>query len=215
MEDDRERIFASIRRGIRGIEKFTAARSNRSPMKSTISHDFQSLFDAFSSELRSLGGDAVALEREADILEFVLEKTGSTDNVFVYDGISRDYGTTVRKIGEQRAIKISTEFDGSRHSASLFDAAISSCAACIAETGTVVIENSPRLPAALAPKLFVFADPGKLIPSLDDFFAAEYRDFVGSNLFLITGPSRTADIEKELVTGVHGPKEVYIIFLQH
>jgi L-lactate dehydrogenase complex protein LldG len=38
-----------------------------------------------------------------------------------------------------------------------------------------------------------------------------YKDKLPSLITLASGPSRTADIEKTLVVGVHGPKEVYCI----
>lgn len=215
MQDDRENIFGLIRHGLRGFEKLTAKRSNRSPLKTAIDHDFQSLFNKFYSELKVLGGDAVVLAGWEGISKFVIEKTTSDENIFVYPGASQNYESTVSEIQKHRAIRTSSEFDGNKHEASLFGTAISTCVACIAETGTVAIEGKLRLPAALASKLFIIADTDKLIPSLDELFTDEFRDFVGSNLFLITGPSRTADIEKELVTGVHGPKEVCVIFVQH
>jgi L-lactate dehydrogenase complex protein LldG len=70
-----------------------------------------------------------------------------------------------------------------------------------------------RLPAALAPKLFVVVDSGQLLASLDEFFTDSFGNTDASNLFLITGPSRTADIEKQLVKGVHGPKEIVVLFI--
>ena len=48
------------------------------------------------------------------------------------------------------------------------------------------------------------------MPGLDELFAA-VGDDLPSALAIITGPSRTADIEQILVIGVHGPGEVHVV----
>lgn len=89
----------------------------------------------------------------------------------------------------------------------------------IAETGTVVLESTPeaiRLASTLPPKHFVLLDPRKI---LSDSLAAtpllrRFHQKQPSNyLAYITGPSRTADIERVLTIGVHGPKELHILML--
>jgi L-lactate dehydrogenase complex protein LldG len=47
------------------------------------------------------------------------------------------------------------------------------------------------------------------------FLQKKYRDKLPSQISFATGPSRTADIEKTLVVGVHGPKEVYCFLLDN
>jgi L-lactate dehydrogenase complex protein LldG len=42
----------------------------------------------------------------------------------------------------------------------------------------------------------------------------KYGDKLPSQIVFATGPSRTADIEKTLVVGVHGPKEVYLFLVE-
>ncbi len=42
----------------------------------------------------------------------------------------------------------------------------------------------------------------------------KYQGNIPSMISLTTGPSRTADIEKTLVVGVHGPKEVYVFLVE-
>ena len=42
----------------------------------------------------------------------------------------------------------------------------------------------------------------------------KYPDNYPSMISLITGPSRTADIEKTLVMGAHGPKELYVFLIE-
>lgn len=219
MKDSRERIFAAIRHGLRGPEKDTTKEKEQPPQNGTLVVNFEGLFDQFSSELKKLEGDAAVFDNEESASKYIADHAG--ENVFVYDGLLSRYKNLLH--GIKKPVRSSSDFDSGydRREAAVFDSAVSPCVACVAETGTVVVANDMRLPAALATKLFIIAEPQSLLPSLDELFTDKYRDFSawipsgkGSNLFLITGPSRTADIEKELVTGVHGPKEVYVIFIK-
>ena len=90
----------------------------------------------------------------------------------------------------------------------------------IAETGTCVIipaSGSSRLVSLLPPVHIALIERGQVLPSLDELFTLRRRDFMngdlGSYMNLITGPSRTADIEYQLVTGVHGPGEVHMVLI--
>ena len=90
----------------------------------------------------------------------------------------------------------------------------------IAETGTCVIipgTGSSRLVSLLPPVHIALVERGQVLPTLDELFTLRRRDFVdgalGSYMNLITGPSRTADIEYKLVTGVHGPGEVHMVLI--
>ena len=90
----------------------------------------------------------------------------------------------------------------------------------IAETGTCVIipaAGASRLVSLLPPVHIALVERGQVLPSLDELFTMRRRDFasgeLGSHMNLITGPSRTADIEYKLVTGVHGPGEVHMVLV--
>lgn len=87
----------------------------------------------------------------------------------------------------------------------------------IAETGTCVLIPSAqvsRLVSLLPPVHIAIVNRGEVLPSLDELFALRRKDFLdgklGSHMNLISGPSRSADIEYTLVTGVHGPGQVHI-----
>lgn len=90
----------------------------------------------------------------------------------------------------------------------------------IAETGTCVIipkTGVSRLASLLPPVHIALIRRGQTLPSLDELFtlrrAAFAADSLGSYMNLITGPSRTADIEYKIVTGVHGPGEVHMVLI--
>ena len=93
----------------------------------------------------------------------------------------------------------------------------------IAETGSVVLvprRGLGRL-VSLAPPIHVaLVRPGDVVESLEDFLTLRRLAYhrggpaPGSYVNIITGPSRTADIEQTLVIGVHGPKEAHMVILE-
>jgi L-lactate utilization protein LutC len=97
------------------------------------------------------------------------------------------------------------------------DVGISGADFLIAETGSVVLRASsqePRSLSLLPPVHIVVAERAQLVSDLFDVFEAILPDRVPglpSCLSLITGPSKTGDIELRLVTGVHGPGEIHVI----
>ncbi|WP_276479912.1 LutC/YkgG family protein [Paraflavitalea pollutisoli] len=99
------------------------------------------------------------------------------------------------------------------------DAAITTCEWLVARTGTIVMstgQQSGRTVSVYAPIHICIAYTSQLVYDIRDGLQAA-REKYGNDLpTLITfasGPSRTADIEKTLVVGVHGPKEVYVFLV--
>ncbi len=90
------------------------------------------------------------------------------------------------------------------------DLGITGADAALAETGTLALRSSPSQPAAvsLMPRvhLAIFR-PEVICPDLSQLFAMVKYD---KHVVLVSGPSRTADIEKTLALGVHGPKALYV-----
>ncbi len=83
----------------------------------------------------------------------------------------------------------------------------------IAETGTVALQVEPskgRLLSMLPPAHVALLSERKLLMNAAEFFQKFRPGDKGSLLTLVTGPSRTADIEKTLVIGVHGPGRWYV-----
>lgn len=90
----------------------------------------------------------------------------------------------------------------------------SSALCAIAETGTVVEAagaGKGRLLSVLPPCHLVFLSQGDLMMNHREFFERRRLGSQGSALTFVTGPSRTADIEKQLVLGVHGPKKWFVV----
>jgi len=97
------------------------------------------------------------------------------------------------------------------------DAGISECDALVAQTGSVLVTSRSaggRALSVLPPHHVVLARKDQLIGDLPDAFTLLKRSYVGefpSFMSLITGPSRTGDIERILVLGAHGPKKLTIV----
>ena len=83
----------------------------------------------------------------------------------------------------------------------------------LADTGSVVLAASPDEPRAnsLLPAVHVsLLAEDRILPGLPELFEA-LGGKLPSALAIVTGPSRSGDIEQTLVVGVHGPGEVHIV----
>jgi len=100
------------------------------------------------------------------------------------------------------------------------DAGISACDALIAQTGSVLVTSRSaggRALSVLPPHHIVIARRTQLIADLPTAFALlkqKYAPDYPSFISLITGPSRTGDIERILVLGAHGPKKLTIFLCE-
>lgn len=99
------------------------------------------------------------------------------------------------------------------------DASITGCENLVARTGSIVMSTankSGRTTSVYAPVHICIATTSQLVYDVKDalqILKEKYAGNIPSFITFATGPSRTADIEKTLVVGVHGPKEVYVILV--
>ncbi|MCG7993008.1 MAG: lactate utilization protein [Candidatus Thiodiazotropha lotti] len=100
---------------------------------------------------------------------------------------------------------------------SQIDAAITGSHCGIAETGTLVLmpdRDEPRLMSLVPPVHIALLDATKLYQSFAEVIEKEqWADGLPTNVLLISGPSKTADIEQTLAYGIHGPKQLITLLL--
>ena len=97
---------------------------------------------------------------------------------------------------------------------------ITTCEALIARNGSIMISNANeggRRLSIYPPVHIVFAKASQLVMDIKHAMALikqRYGNDMPTMLTTITGPSRTADIEKMLVLGAHGPKDLYVFLIE-
>jgi len=100
------------------------------------------------------------------------------------------------------------------------DAGITTCEALIARNGSIMLSNGNAAGRRLSiypPVHIVIAKASQLVMDIKHGLLRmreRYGDQLPSMISTITGPSRTADIEKMLVLGAHGPKELYVFLVE-
>jgi L-lactate dehydrogenase complex protein LldG len=96
------------------------------------------------------------------------------------------------------------------------EAGITGCEFLIAHTGSVMVSSAQkggRKMFVYPPVHIIIARKNQLVDYLDKAYKGisdKYKSSLPSQITLITGPSRTADIEKTLVMGAHGPRELHV-----
>jgi L-lactate dehydrogenase complex protein LldG len=95
------------------------------------------------------------------------------------------------------------------------DAGITSTVGAVADTGAVILwptPAEPRLLSLVPPVHIAVVDADRIYGSFSEVMETEnWSAGMPTNALLISGPSKTADIEFTLVFGVHGPKEMIVI----
>lgn len=86
----------------------------------------------------------------------------------------------------------------------------------IAETGTLVLRAGPHTPTTLnflPDTLICLLEASCILPYLEDIWARQRHEglHMPRALNLITGPSRTADVEQSIQIGAHGPRQLHVI----
>lgn len=100
------------------------------------------------------------------------------------------------------------------------DVSVTFCESLVARTGSMVLtaaQHSGRTASVYAPVHICIAFTHQLVYDVKDalqLLKDKYGNNLPSQISFATGPSRTADIEKTLVVGVHGPKEVYCFLVE-
>jgi L-lactate dehydrogenase complex protein LldG len=98
-----------------------------------------------------------------------------------------------------------------------FDCGITDATYAVAETGSIVIRFTPDHPRciSLVPMYHVaILEPKIFLPDMLDLMERLAKDGCANGVCMISGPSKTADIEMNVVTGVHGPNVVKAFILQ-
>lgn len=177
--------------------------------------------ERFCTELAAAGGKAYLAADDAAALQMVQQilQATSAKKVLLSRGGLVDQMQLSKKLPSDH-LQVSSLDDAESDAKETFfaaDVGITNVHKLIAETGSIVMTarpNEPRSVSLLPPIHIALADRSQLLPDLFDLFDLfSPLNPLPSNLTLITGPSKTGDIELRLVTGVHGPGEVHVILL--
>jgi L-lactate dehydrogenase complex protein LldG len=161
------------------------------------------------------------------------EKFSKLQGKFIYCADQKEAIQHIREIAvtrkwtknycrEERLINILSEngiSEFNHHSLDTCDVALTGCEFLVARTGSIVMSSaqpSGRTPSVYAPVHICIAYTNQLVYDLKDGLQ-QLKEKYGQLPSLITfasGPSRTADIEKTLVVGVHGPAEVFVLLIE-
>ena len=164
----------------------------------------------FAEEFIKVSGNFVYCESEREFVENL--KALMTDNQWVNVFCMED---KVKQILTEGHIPFLSEEDNMHD----IEAGITSCEFLIARLGSIMVSSGQQCGRRMfvyPPVHIVLAYASQLVPDLKHALAGikqKYSDKIPSMISVITGPSRTADIEKTLVMGAHGPKNVFVFFI--
>lgn len=164
----------------------------------------------FKAELEAVAGQCVICNSPEELYNALATLVQERQIPFVYTA-DPDLAAAMKAAGipvEQQAAKLMEA-----------QASVTGCEALVARTGSVLVSSRPEIGRqiyAFSPVHIVIAHEDQLVDFPEtalEHLQNNYNTQLPAAVSFVTGPSRTADIEKTLVLGAHGPKEL-IIFVQ-
>lgn len=169
-----------------------------------------SIEEKFAQEFTALGGKFVYCADENEMIQQLesLRDSMKWNEIYVKDSFLQDL------FKENNLDFINDSKDMSK-----IEIGLSLCECLVARTGSVILTSGQEYGRALpvySPIHITIAFANQLVWNISNainLLKEKYNNEIPSMISLTTGPSRTADIEKTLVVGVHGPKEVYVFLV--
>ena len=190
------------------------------------------LVDSFVRALEAVSGKARPVRSESEALSLLAELLRQRTierAVVVQSGLLEDINVvpTMSDLGIETKMDADWQQQNDKSTLRLWlseaDASVSGVEYAIAETGTLVVsarEGQPRAATLLPPVHIALIGESQIVDSLEMLIPTLRQNFAGDNgtwetsmLTLVSGPSRSADIEQTLSLGVHGPVEVIVIIV--
>ncbi len=169
-----------------------------------------SLEEQFAAAFSAVGGKFVFCETRLEFIEHMME-------------LSKEYSWSRFHAWEKNITDFLDEAEFP-YTADDYDlpegmVGITSCEALVARLGSVVVSSRQGSGRKLFPvptSHIVLAYTSQLVPEMKDALSLiknKYTDQIPSMIASLTGPSRTADIEKTLVSPAHGPRDIFVFLI--
>lgn len=226
--NSREHIIQQIRKAlIHPSNPPTRVRAESSSAESPFVEGEEDRAMQFAQRLLALQGKFVYAENNAELSTYLRQAAGTTapSQILCMEPAVQEI---LRRCDFPFAEIASATDSSTRQSAETVDddlksmeIGVTSCEALIAWSGSVMVSSRQtmgRTMTILPNTHWVIARPSQLVPRWKDAWSLLRERYANSALpsmiSTITGPSRTADIEKTLVLGAHGPKELWVFLLE-
>lgn len=207
----RENILGRIRKGLSEAKLPMPFPDTDKETKNIYATSNDAAEEVFADAFIKLGGKFIFCDNERELLE----------NITI---LHENRGWTKTLCADEKLLKMFNNIEAGMVSGAdpyveSADACITGCEMLVARTGSVLISSNQhmgRTAPVFYPVHIVFAYADQIVGDIDEAFAMmkkKYGSELPSMMNLNTGPSRTADIEKTLVVGVHGPAEVFCFFV--
>jgi L-lactate dehydrogenase complex protein LldG len=166
------------------------------------------LEQTFKTQLEAISGKVLIFQSQSELFSSLKTQLQQfqTEHVFCSEsGIIKDLVQFEIGFNEYAAVVKNMEVG------------ITGCDFLVAQTGSVMVSSAQgggRQMNIFAPLHIVIASRDQLVATLEEAYSKillKYPDGLPSQVALVTGPSRTADIEKTLVLGAHGPRELWVM----
>ena len=220
---EQHKIIASVKDALAGARNISHPADATAAVPVSPSAQRAELASTFARELEEVGGRFLGIVTPAELTNRIVSLATeiAAKTVALGQGVAIDMDVIGEALerADFRIVRTSpvadTERAAMRSRVADADLGIAEADYAIASTGTLAVVSNASRPGSLTllpPASLVIVQIDRLMPNLAPVMAAMGPAGVAANrLTLITGPSRTADIEKRIVLGVHGPKSLHVI----